>query len=278
VSRTTHLTLKRRAFFPVRTILAELDSFLSSKPDLDYITFSGAGEPTLYSRIGELIIAIKTKYPQFKLAVITNSTLLTDAQVRKELLPCDLILPSLDAASDEVFKLINRPFNTLKAHDLISGLALLRSEFTGQMWLEVFIITGINDHPAELAAIKQAIQLIKPDRVQINSLDRPGTEDWVEPASFLVLEEIRSFLQSDQPIPVDIIARNHISPDITPLEDDALPHLISLLQKEGLSKAEITHKLGIHVNEVSKLLQHLASTNHIEVLNSKNGVSYRWKA
>jgi wyosine [tRNA(Phe)-imidazoG37] synthetase (radical SAM superfamily) len=277
VSRTTHLTLKRKAFFDLSEITDELDSFLADRPTLDYITFSGAGEPTLYSCIGDLISYIKTKYPQYKLALITNSSLLTDPEVRAEILPCDLLLPSLDAASQEVFELLNRPCDKLLATDLITGLVETRKLYNGQMWLEIFIVPGLNDNLEELELLKAAVEEIKPDIVQLNSLDRPPAEDWVQPALDLSLEEIRSFLQEDNPVPVEIIAKSHQVSLITASEQDALAELTKLIQQDEYSKQELAKALQIHVNEVSKLLQHLAGQDKIESLLRRKGIYYKWK-
>ncbi|MGC9361302.1 MAG: radical SAM protein, partial [Candidatus Syntrophosphaera sp.] len=109
VQHTTHLTLQREEFFLLEEITSELDDFLSSQPELDYITFSGAGEPTLNSHIGDIVSFLKEKYPRYKLALLTNGILLSDAKVRREVLPCDLVLPSLDACHQDSFEKINRP-------------------------------------------------------------------------------------------------------------------------------------------------------------------------
>jgi len=277
VSKTTHLTLKRKAFFEVEEISAELDDFLASGIKLDYITFSGAGEPTLYSNLGELISYIKQKYPQYKLALITNSTLLTNKQLRSEILPCDLILPSLDAASKECFNQINRPHDKLSADDLIEGLIDLRREYKGQIWLEIFIVPGINDHLEEIELIKAAVQKIKPDKVQLNSLDRPGIEEWVEPAIYLALEEIKSILQEGMDTPVEIIAKSHQQSLITPSERNLLSELETLLKSDEYSKEELAKELQIHVNEISKLLHHFSEKDCISAKRRRKRIYYLWK-
>jgi wyosine [tRNA(Phe)-imidazoG37] synthetase (radical SAM superfamily) len=277
VSTTTHLTLKRKPFYEVSEIMDELDDFLADNPELDYITFSGAGEPTLNSNLGGIISSIKQKYPQYKLALITNSSLLTDPELRAEILPCDLMLPSLDAVSEHCFQEVNRPIDKLKAEDLIQGLVELRAEYTGPIWLEVFIVPGINDHLEEIELIKEAIEKIQPDKVQINSLDRPGAEAWVEPAIYLALEEIRAILQEDSVIPVEIIAKTHRESTITVSEEAVLNELVEYLKTGQYSKAELAKALEIHVNEVSKLLQHLAQKDLVAARHKHKGIYYIWK-
>lgn len=277
VSRTTHLTIKRKPFYALEDITRELESYLAANPRLDYITFSGAGEPTLYSELGELISYIKDKYPLYKLALITNSTLLSDHALRNEIMRCDLIVPSLDAVSEEAFEKVNRPHSKLNPQEMIDSLVALRHEYTGIIWLEVFIVPGINDHLEEIELIKQAIEKINPDKVQINSLDRPGAEEWVEPAIYLALEEIRSILQEGIAIPVEIVAKVHQDSLITASEQDVCQEMAELLKQTEHTKAELAKALGIHVNESSKLLQHLAITDNVTAKRTPKGIYYRWK-
>ena len=122
--RTTNLTIERKAYVPTETVLAELKTFLEPKPKLDYITFSGAGEPTLHSGIGEIVKFLKTNFPNYKIALLTNGTLFYQPELIKEVKSIDLILPSLDAASDLVFRKLNRPFPKLHIETMIEELAM----------------------------------------------------------------------------------------------------------------------------------------------------------
>jgi len=102
-----------------------------------------------------------------------------------------------------VFRKINRPAISLTAKDMIHGLCEFRKIFKGLMWVEVFIVPGINDTPEELDAIKRALMEIKADKVQLNTLDRPSAEPYVTPASFETLQMIREFLK---PLTTEIVA------------------------------------------------------------------------
>ena len=106
---TTHLTIKRCEYVAVKQIKAELDAFLAHNPALDCITFSGAGEPTLYSGLGEIIRYLQTAYPQHRLALLTNGTLLDSPSIRREISMLDVVKVSVDAANEKTFKRINRP-------------------------------------------------------------------------------------------------------------------------------------------------------------------------
>ncbi len=175
VSKTTKLTLDRKEYIKTDKIKEELRHYFNHNPDPDYITFSGYGEPTLNSHIGEILQFIKQNKPGIPVAVLTNGTLFYDKDVRKALIDADLVLPSLDAATEDVFKKINRPSSDLSIEKYIKGIIDFSKEFKGKIWLEIFILPGYNDSENELSALKKVIEKMIPDSVQLNTLDRPGS-------------------------------------------------------------------------------------------------------
>ncbi len=178
VGRTTVKTLERREYIPAAAIMAELTAyFAGDNPKPDYVTLAGSGEPTLNSGLGQIIAHLK-QLTQTPVAVLTNGVLLSDPQVRQEIAAADVILPSLDAVTEELFQKINRPPAGLRVEDLIAGLQALRREYDGRIWLEILLLQGLNDTPAELAKLKDAIAAIRPDEVHLNTLVRPGVEDY----------------------------------------------------------------------------------------------------
>jgi len=150
VGKTTKLTTHRLEYVKYDNVIAELLQFMSNNPKIDYFTFSGSGEPTLNSRIGDVLNFIKKEYPKIKTAVLTNGSLLYDKNLRAELLDADVILPSLDAASQDVFEKIDRPNPELNIETYIQGLVDLRKEYSGQIWLEILLLRGYNDSKEEL--------------------------------------------------------------------------------------------------------------------------------
>ena len=194
-STTCHTTV-RREYVPTAEVIAELDRFLSTSPALDFITFSGSGEPTLHTGIGEIIDFLKQQYPEYRVAVLTNAALFSDPAVRSALLHADVVAPSLDAVSDDVLRKIDRPCPGISIKDVISGLCQFRREYSGEIWLEVFIVPGVNDSPADLKGLCEVVAAISPDRVQLNTLDRPGTEPWVRPATPESLQAIASLFDT----------------------------------------------------------------------------------
>ena len=276
VQHTTHLTMERREFFPVEEICSELKDFLSQRPPLDYITFSGAGEPTLYSRIGDIVSFLKSEYPAYKLALLTNGVLLGAASLRREILPCDLILPSLDACRQKTFEQLNRPHPALRADELVQALVTLRSEYHGAIWLELFIIAGVNDSEAELDCLAAAIKRIKPDKVQLNSLDRPGAEDWVRPAGIRVLNRVKARLEEALARPVEIIAKAHAGPAEVEIPDDVVQSISAILLRRPCTAEDLAATLTIHINEISKILRQLKAESKIGVKRGERGVFYTW--
>ncbi len=190
---TTDKTFERREWVPTNEVLTELTDWIAMGGRADHLTFSGAGEPTLHLHLGE-IARFAADHTAIPLALITNATLFVDPRVRAEVSPCQVILPSLDAADEESFARINRPLPGLTAATLVEGLVALRREYSGAIWLEILLIEGFNDSDRALAALAQAVERIAPDRVQLNTAVRPGTVSEIEPAGRELLERAQAWL------------------------------------------------------------------------------------
>lgn len=200
--RTTHLTLDCQSFVPLETVITEIDSVLKKQPALDYITYSGHGEPTLSCDLGTISTYIRQTYPMYRQALITNSTILHRDDVLDRLSAIDVILPSLHAVDDTIFQMIARPHPRVHVNDLIHGLEKLKARFAGQIWLEVFIAEGINDQHVLSEAFINTIHNLKPTAVHLNSLDRPGTESWVKTVH---PDRLRPLIDALRPIPTEIV-------------------------------------------------------------------------
>lgn len=269
--RTTNLTLKRKKYVPTDILVSELSNFLSTKPKLDYITFSGAGEPTLHSDIGKIISFIKKNFPDYKLALITNGTLFYLPDLREEVKLVDLILPSLDAASVDVFKKINRPVQQLKIQSVIEGLVELRKIYTGKIWLEIFIVPGINDTNEEIKLLRDIIYRIKPDQVQLNTIDRPGTDSRVQSASKDVLEKVASQLDWQ----TEIIANFQKREEIASFNADIESAILQTIKRRPCTADDLSSVLGLHLNEINKYVETLLSRNQIISEAMERGVFFR---
>jgi len=269
---TTKLTAARNEYIPVDEIISELDSFLSSNPTLDYITFSGSGEPTLNIVIGRVLSYLKKNFSQYKIAVLTNSSLFSDPEVREELLLADVIMPSLDAVSENVFQKINRPASGINISEIINGLIDFRKEFSGKIWLEIFIITGINDTDEEIKKLHAVLNKINPDLIQLNSLDRPGTENWVVPADEETLEK---FKKKFADLPVVTISnyqnREKIGSYNLKIEDA----ILSTISRRPCTAEDLSEILDIHIAELNKYLDTLHENGRIEAVKKPRGIFFK---
>jgi wyosine [tRNA(Phe)-imidazoG37] synthetase (radical SAM superfamily) len=171
---TTLLTVKREDFADPAEVLRQLHDFFHLFPNgADVITFSSAGEPTLYLHLGELIVEIRRKYPALPLIVLTNGSLLWDPAVRKDLLKASRVVPSLDAITPRIFKRINRPHPSLDLSLILEGLRAFRRDYKGELHLEIMLSSGVNDSAEDLAALAHTVEEIGPDRIELNTVVRP---------------------------------------------------------------------------------------------------------
>jgi wyosine [tRNA(Phe)-imidazoG37] synthetase (radical SAM superfamily) len=252
LGRTTRKTTFRKPFVSPEEIPKELELTLlglDKKPD--FITLSGSGEPTLNSNIGEILRGIK-EISSIPVAVLTNSSLLLLKEVRKDLLEADLVLPSLDAITPSLFEYINRPHSSLKNEEILSGLIQFREQYRGQIWLEILFCRGVNDGKDEVEKLKEAIERIEPDRVQLNTSVRPPAEDFAFPLTLAQLEEIRETLGDRAEIVSEFAApRGEESNSIKDAE------ILNLIKRRPCTAEDISRALGLHLGEVVKYLETL---------------------
>jgi len=178
---TTNETLERKEYVPFDEIIAEIKEWYSKDGKADYITLAGSGEPTLNSRLGDIIKEIKkiTKTTENPVCILTNGTLLFREDVREEAALADLVIPSLDAPNEEIFKKINRPPKDLSFNKYIEGLISFSKSFSGKLWLEIFIVPGINDDDKSIDDLVAIADKITLDKIQLNTAVRPTAENYV---------------------------------------------------------------------------------------------------
>ena len=269
---TTNLTIERKEYVPYNIVIKELEHYIENNPAPDYITFSGSGEPTLNSRIGDIVQFIKHNIHGIPIAVLTNGTLLFQKQVRKELLETDVVLPSLDVASDLTFRRIIRPFHDLNINKYIKGLVNFRTEFKGKIWLEVFIIPGYNDNKNDLDLLKNAFERINPDSIQLNTLDRPGVVSKIRSANIEELQRIMDYWQLEN---VEIVAKSPTRKDIKSYREDYESAILETIQRRPCTLDDLSKILGLHINEINKYLDVLESDGKIESARQNRGIFYK---
>jgi wyosine [tRNA(Phe)-imidazoG37] synthetase (radical SAM superfamily) len=175
LGRTTRKSAVREDFVDIGVVLREIREKVEAGLRADYITIGGSGEPTLNARLGDLIDGIRalTRIP---VAILTNGTLFYRADVRADCAKADVVMPTLAAGEAAVFAAVNRPTRDITIEKLISGLRAFRREFTGQIWLEVFLVADVNTDPAQIEKIRNFIEQIQPEKVHLNTAVRPPAE------------------------------------------------------------------------------------------------------
>lgn len=205
---TKKIQLKRQKFKDMNEILEEISAVLKDiKPN--YITFSGSGEPTLSLDLGNISRAIKEdlKY-QGKICLITNSLLLADESLMKDLEYIDLIVPTLNTLTQDIFEKIVRPDYRTSVEEIRKGfINLNKSNYKGKIWIEIFVLENINDSDENFVNIANFLKLenIRYDKIQLNTIDRVGAERDLKAISFEKISRAKKILEENGLNNIEII-------------------------------------------------------------------------
>ncbi len=252
--RTTHLSLQRKAFVPPEEVLKELEAYFAAHPGgADVLTFSSAGEPTLYEPLEELLRAIKRRFTSLPLVVLTNGSLLWDPKVRKALASADRVAPTLDAVSPEIFQRVNRPHPGLSLESILEGLGAFRREYGGRLHIEVVLVAGMNDQEEELRRIVRAIEKIHPDRIELNTVVRPPADPDVEGLSTERMQAASRFFPSERTQVIGVFR-----PCSRAAGD---PHLdgriLEMVRRRPCTEIEMAASLGVAPEDLDRVLAKL---------------------
>ena len=196
VGKTKCFTQKRKIFVPTSEILKEIKSL--SKIKIDYVTFSGAGEPTLAKNLGDIIRKIK-KVRKTKIAVITNSSLIDKKDVREDLKLADLVMLKLDAPNERIFRKVSAPTTKIKLKSILKGLKKFRSQYKGKFNIQVMFVRANKAYARDLARLAFGFN---PNEVEINTPIRPSR---VKPLSKKELTEIKNIFHSENKKNIKIV-------------------------------------------------------------------------
>ncbi len=268
LGRTTDKTVQRKSFFSADEITDEIKIILESEKEIDYITFSGSGEPTLNLLLKPLISEIK-KITSIPVAVLTNGSLLYRPEVREALLQADLVVPSLDAATPEIFQRINRPHPSLRFEKIIQGLIDFRREFRGTLWLEIMLVKGLNDSPEHLEELKKITAKIKPAKIHLNTVVRPPAEASALPLNEEELHKIKPFFG-----PACEVAASFKKSERRTLTKDLQQEILSLIRRRPVTMDDISRSLGRNPAEVSKALAALLASGTIKSIDHQDRTYY----
>lgn len=249
---TSGLTVERKSFFPKDEILAEVQA-RAQETDPDYITFSGSGEPTLNLDLGWLIREIKQKTSK-RVAVLTNASLLWMPAVMEELMAADLVVPSLDAANKKIWKKLNRPHPKLDFNEMIEGLVDFANRYSGELWVEVLFVRGINDSYEHVGQLLGILSRMRYTRVQLNTVVRPPSEKSALALSYEELKDIAGRFPADTEV-------------VLPFRKSDKPYaahgakevIFAAISRRPMTLADIEQSLGIPHNRSKPVLQALIS-------------------
>ena len=249
LGKTDNKTPERKEWVPLAEVLGQIRENLKHQPD--YITLSGSGEPTLYSKLGQLLRGIK-QMTDIPVAVLTNGSLLWQPQVRSELQQADLVMPSLDAGSIQKFRYVNRPCDGIEFEKMVQGLIQFREEYSGKYWLEVLIMAGITTPESEIRKMAEYIKQIRPDRVLVNTVARPPVEEYAEPVPERQLKALALQLSENAEVIADYTGV-HQKKEFTAQRSDVL----EMLHRRPCTVEDISSGLEIHRNEAVKYIEEL---------------------
>ena len=256
VGRTTSKTIEAGPFVPVREMVDEIEKKLM-KGEPDTVTLAGSGEPTLYSRINELIDGIKD-VTEAKIALLTNGSLFWKEEIRKRVLKADIILPTLSSAFENTFRMIHRPHQGLDLTTIIDGLKKLRQDYDGLLFLEVILLAGINDTEKEVEGLKTVINRLNPEKIQLNTVVRPPADKRAVSLDRKRLEDIKVFLGKR----AEIIAG-------VPVEakkgkaDTLIRDFLDIVKRRPLRSIDIANAMGLSSGDVEDLVKGLLIKGYI---------------
>lgn len=248
IGSTSPLPPERKRFIDPEKIESELIAAVQTDSGIDYITFSGSGEPTLSSDIGRLIKFAKS-LKVAPVCVLTNGTLLSDTDVRAELFGADVVIPNLDAADEGTFQKVNRPHREIKFDNYIEGLKAFSAEFQGKFYLEIVLVKGMNDSDEHLHKLANLVRKIDPDGVWIGTVTRPPSEPDAKPVSDETLQNAREIIGGQARV-IEAFHSNAIELTRSELSAD----ILGLLKRRPETIDGISKSLGANPHEVMKIV------------------------
>jgi len=265
-------------YVKVETVLQDLRAALETIPlrSLDYITFSGSGEPTLNPMLGKMIDAMKSLTNGVPIAVLTNASLVSRKDVRMNLCKADLVVAKLDAPKQELFEAVNRPAKNITLSSIVKGLKLLREEMNGRLALQIMLFhssQGLGNEGSS-EALAQLSSTIKPDEVQLNTPTRPPSEKFVLPLRAEELEQASQKFREMLPS-ADVVIRS--SPrQSAPAEKRRIDEegILEMLKRRPCRLIDVVEAFGTNESKVRPLIEKLVTSRRIIAVQLGDDIYY----
>ncbi len=267
LGHTPKKTLQRKAYVPSADVIAEIDHWVKTDGDADYLTLSGSGEPTLNSEFGRVLTHLRGQ--SIPSALLTNGTLLKLPEVREAAALAQVVKVSLSAWDQKSFEWVNRPHPQLEFGSFFDGLKQFRRAFDGRLWLEVFLLAGINAMARDVEKIVALSRELQPDRIHLNTVARPPAEDFAAAVPMAQLDALAELFDP----PARIAAGFKINRTHKAAVDEA--GILSMLKRRPCTIKQIQTAFGMHINEVSKYLGILMQKEQIHADSRGQEVYYR---
>jgi wyosine [tRNA(Phe)-imidazoG37] synthetase (radical SAM superfamily) len=257
LGHTPEKTITRREYVPTEEVIKELQRWQRDGGQTDFITLSGSGEPTLHSQFGEVLRYIRHDLP-FPSVLLSNGTFFSRPEVREAAQAADIVKLSLSAWDPKSFQQVNHPHEGIDLEQMIEGMRTFRKAYTGKIWLEVFLIPGLNTSSRAIEQLVQKARGIIPDAIHLNTAVRPPAETSVEPMTREAMEALAPRFQP----PATIIAGfpKHSGIQIEANED----RILDMLRRRPCTARQIAEAFGMHINEVSKYTGALLRSRQID--------------
>ncbi len=243
VGKTTEKTLVRREYVPVEQVLGEFDDWMARDGQADCVTLAGGGEPTLHSRFGEVIEAIGARC-SFRRILLSNGSLFSEPAVRVAAAKAEVVKATLSAWDQASFEAVHQPHESLKFDVFLEGLSAFRREFSGEYWLEVFVVPGVNDRSDQMRRIAELAARIGPDRIHLNTAVRPAQDGSVKPIDGDRMKELTSYFH-----PVAEVIGAAVAPvpaALTPMTlDEMADRALSLIHRHPVTIMDLSATLGV---------------------------------
>ena len=232
----------------VNEIISALKEALKVHQNIDVITLTANGEPTLYPHLKELVAKVNELKGMAKTLILSNGSGVMDQKICEALYWLDIVKFSLDSAVQSTFKKIDRNKSGIEVGELVKAMAKFRKEFNGELVLEILVVARFNDKEEEFIALNEAINEIAPHRVDVGTIDRPPAYK-VKGVDASRLEELASKING---VPVTI-ARAH---KIEQKYEFSKSEILAMLERRPQTTANVEENFSEHSKQIlNKLLQ-----------------------